>query len=158
VHFIPKIFLLKRFCYGQLTGLDGGQPGQSHSFVVDTSGTGGLGDVVLDIVLSGRSVPHQVEELGPNKYRVTYMPAQPGKYKVYVYFNGSEIRGKWCANVIWSAADLIICHSGSAFSMRVGSYRSRHHSSSRHNSELRTEHSEYKLCRDNHIDLFGLHY
>lgn len=70
-------------------------PGQSHSFMCDTSGTGGLGDVVLDIVLSGRSIPHQVEELGPSNYRVTFLPAQPGKYKVYVYFNGAEIRGQF---------------------------------------------------------------
>jgi filamin len=78
----------------KLEGLDGATPGRPHSFAVDTSGTGGLGDVVLDIALSGKSIQHQVEELGPNRYRVSFLPAQPGKYKVYVYFNGSEIRGE----------------------------------------------------------------
>ncbi|CAB3377794.1 Hypothetical predicted protein [Cloeon dipterum] len=103
----------------RLEGLEGATPGRQHSFICDTSATGGLGDVVLDIALSGRSVQHQVDEIGPHRYKVSFLPAQPGKYKVYVYFNGQEVRG-------------------SAFSMRIGSYRSTkqhskqatHHSSS----------------------------
>ncbi|PSN34737.1 hypothetical protein C0J52_17745, partial [Blattella germanica] len=88
------------------------QPDEAgECFTVDASGTGGLGDVCLDIVSSGRSVPHRMESLGGSLYRVSFVPQQSGKHRVYVYFNGSDVKG-------------------SPFPLRVGSHRSRDKSNS----------------------------
>jgi filamin len=77
----------------QLRGMEGATPGQPFSFTVDASGTGGLGDVCLDIVSGGRSVPHRMESLGGSLYRVSLVPKQAGKHRVYVYFNGGDVKG-----------------------------------------------------------------
>ncbi|XP_071442492.1 filamin-C isoform X2 [Hetaerina americana] len=91
----------------ELRGLDTpGNPGQPLSFTVDSSGTGGLGEVCLDVVHAGRSIPLRTERLGDSLARVTFIPPEAGKYRIYVYFNGSDIKG-------------------SPFSVRVGSHRSR---------------------------------
>lgn len=63
--------------------------------MLDTTATGGLGDVELDIVHERRSIPHHVEHLGASLYRVTLNTARAGKYRVYVYFNGQDVRGTW---------------------------------------------------------------
>ncbi|CAG2066845.1 unnamed protein product [Timema podura] len=79
-------------CY-QLRGLDvPATPGQPFSFTMDTSTTGGLGDVVLDVVHSGHSVSHHKELLGGELYKVTFTPHTSGKYRIYVYFNGTDVR------------------------------------------------------------------
>nr|CAD7419145.1 unnamed protein product [Timema cristinae] len=89
--------------YTLLRGLDvPATPGQPFSFTMDTSATGGLGDVVLDVVHSGHSLSHHKELLGGELYKVTFTPNTSGKYRIYVYFNGTDIRG-------------------SPFSVRVGS-------------------------------------
>ncbi|XP_069676636.1 filamin-A isoform X2 [Periplaneta americana] len=103
----------------KLRGMEGATPGQPFSFTVDASGTGGLGDICLDIVCGGRSVPHRMESLGGSLYRVSLVPQQAGKHRVYVYFNGSDVKG-------------------SPFPLRVGSQRSRDKSNSpthRHHQE-----------------------
>lgn len=79
--------------FEQLRGLEGANPGQPFSFTVDATGTGGLGDICLDIVCSGRSIPHRMESLGGSMYRVSFTP-QHGKHRIYVYFNGSDVKGK----------------------------------------------------------------
>jgi len=68
-------------------------PGQPFSFIVDARGTGGLGDVIIDIVHDKQSVPYRMENFGHMQYRVSFVPGDDGKYRVYVYFNGSDVRG-----------------------------------------------------------------
>ncbi|XP_023314002.1 filamin-A isoform X2 [Trichogramma pretiosum] len=68
-------------------------PGQMFTFTIDASGTGGLGDIAIDIVHDKRSISHYTKELSDMKYRVSFLPKEPGKYRVYVYFNGSDVRG-----------------------------------------------------------------
>lgn len=72
---------------------DGAMPGQSFSFIIDARGTGGLGDVIIDIVHDKQSVPYKIEDFGHMQYRVSFVPNDDGKYRVYVYFNGSDVRG-----------------------------------------------------------------
>lgn len=72
---------------------DGAMPGQPFSFIVDARGTGGLGDVIIDIVHDKQSVSYRMEDFGHMQYRVSFLPGDAGKYRVYVYFNGSDVRG-----------------------------------------------------------------
>ncbi|OXU24388.1 hypothetical protein TSAR_010294, partial [Trichomalopsis sarcophagae] len=88
----------------QLHDLDGAIPGQPFAFTVDATSTGGLGDIVIDIVHDKQSIPHFIQELSHMNYRVSFVPRDLGKYRVYVYFNGSDVRG-------------------SPFSLRVGTSR-----------------------------------
>lgn len=85
---------------------DGAMPGQPFSFIVDATGTGGLGDVNIDIVHDKQSVSFRIEDIGHMRYRVFMVPRDAGKYRVYLYFNGSDVRG-------------------SPISIRVGTHRSR---------------------------------
>lgn len=68
-------------------------PGQPFSFIVDARGTGGLGDIIIDIVHDKQSVSYRMEDFGHMQYRVSFVPGDAGKYRVYVYFNGSDVRG-----------------------------------------------------------------
>ena len=68
-------------------------PGQPFSFIVDASGTGGLGDIIIDIVHDKQSIPYRIEDIGRMRYRISLVPRDAGKYRVYVYFNGSDVRG-----------------------------------------------------------------
>ena len=77
----------------QLVDTDGAMPGQPFSFIVDATGTGGLGDVIIDIVHDKQSVPFRIEDIGHMRYRVSLIPRDAGKYRVYLYFNGSDVRG-----------------------------------------------------------------
>lgn len=72
---------------------DGAMPGQPFSFIVDARGTGGLGDVIIDIVHDKQSIPYRIEDFGHMQYRVSFVPGDAGKYRVYMYFNGSDVRG-----------------------------------------------------------------
>lgn len=51
------------------------------------------GELHVDIVNDKHSLVCSVEKLVENKYRVTFMPRQNGKYRVYVYFNGYDVKG-----------------------------------------------------------------
>ncbi|XP_011501590.1 PREDICTED: filamin-A [Ceratosolen solmsi marchali] len=88
----------------QLLDLEGALPGRPFSFIVDASSTGGLGDIAIDIVHDKQSISHILQESGHMKYRASFVPRDHGKYRVYVYFNGSDVRG-------------------SPFSLRVGTQR-----------------------------------
>ncbi|XP_076685371.1 filamin-type immunoglobulin domains fbug isoform X2 [Andrena cerasifolii] len=105
----------------KLLDTDGAMPGQPFSFIVDATGTGGLGDVIIDLVHDKHSVPFRMEDFGHMQYRVSFIPDDSGKYRVYVYFNGSDVRG-------------------SPFSIRVGtqkgSRRSKESTSSLERSKL----------------------
>lgn len=68
-------------------------PGQPFSVIVDARGTGGLGDVIVDIVHDKQSIPYKIEEISAMQYRVSFLPREAGKYRIYVYFNGSDVRG-----------------------------------------------------------------
>lgn len=74
-------------------GLDGALPNRAHSFEVDARGVGVSGELYVDIVHEKHSLVCSVEKLVENKYRVTFMPRQNGKYRVYVYFNGYDVKG-----------------------------------------------------------------
>lgn len=74
-------------------GLDGAMPMRAHSFEIDARGCGVVGELNVDIVQEKRSLVCSVEKLVENKYRVTFMPRQNGKYRVYIYFNGYDIKG-----------------------------------------------------------------
>ncbi|XP_037903805.1 filamin-B isoform X3 [Hermetia illucens] len=74
-------------------GLDGAMPLRAHSFEVDARGVGVSGELHVDIVHDKRSLVCSVEKIVENKYRVTFMPRQNGKYRVYVYFNGYDVKG-----------------------------------------------------------------
>uniref|UniRef100_A0A1I8PB52 Calponin-homology (CH) domain-containing protein n=1 Tax=Stomoxys calcitrans TaxID=35570 RepID=A0A1I8PB52_STOCA len=74
-------------------GLDGAMPLRAHSFEVDARGVGVNGELHVDIVHDKRSLVCSVEKIVENKYRVTFMPRQNGKYRVYVYFNGYDVKG-----------------------------------------------------------------
>lgn len=47
----------------------------------------------MDIVHEKRSLVCSVEKLVENKYCVTFMPRQNGKHRVYIYFNGYDVKG-----------------------------------------------------------------
>ncbi|XP_063231927.1 LOW QUALITY PROTEIN: filamin-C [Bacillus rossius redtenbacheri] len=116
----------------KVRGLEGALPGQLFSFTMDTSATGGLGDVCLDIVHAGRSVPHSVEGLGASLYRVCCTPMEPGKHRVYVYFNGSDVKG-------------------SPFCLRVGGRRSTDKSGSPQGVTAAHRESKGSLERQRHL-------
>ncbi|XP_043676744.1 filamin-A isoform X1 [Vespula pensylvanica] len=77
----------------KLLDTDGAMPGQPFSFIVDARGTGGLGDVIIDIVHDKQSISYRMEDIGHMQYHVSFVPSDAGKYRVYVYFNGSDVRG-----------------------------------------------------------------
>jgi filamin len=74
-------------------GLDGAMPFKAHSFEIDARGVGVSGELHVDIVHDKRSLVCSVEKLVENKYRVTFMPRQNGKHRVYIYFNGYDVKG-----------------------------------------------------------------
>ncbi|XP_016953074.1 filamin-B isoform X3 [Drosophila biarmipes] len=74
-------------------GLDGAMPLRAHTFEVDARGVGVSGELHVDIVHDKRSLVCSVEKIVENKYRVTFMPRQNGKYRVYIYFNGYDVKG-----------------------------------------------------------------
>lgn len=108
-------------------GLDGAMPMRAHSFEIDARGCGVVGELNVDIVHEKRSLVCSVEKLVENKYRVSFMPRQNGKYRVYIYFNGYDVKG-------------------SPYIMRVGtkgrsgkSRTSAHHESNSSSSKMRSE-------------------
>lgn len=75
-------------------GLDGAMPFKAHAFEVDARGTGVTGELHVDIVHEKRSLVCAVEQLATeNKYQVTFMPRANGKHRVYIYFNGYDVKG-----------------------------------------------------------------
>lgn len=74
-------------------GLDGAMPFKAHAFEIDARGVGVVGELHVDIVNEKRSVVCAVEKLVENKFRVTFMPRQNGKHRVYIYFNGYDVKG-----------------------------------------------------------------
>uniref|UniRef100_A0A8D8PWX3 Filamin-C n=1 Tax=Cacopsylla melanoneura TaxID=428564 RepID=A0A8D8PWX3_9HEMI len=78
----------------QLRGLDKpAYPESIFNFTIDARATGGLGNIVIDIVHGKKSLPHTIESLGGALYKVSLHTYQPGKYRIYVYFNGNTVKG-----------------------------------------------------------------
>lgn len=74
-------------------GIDGAMPFKAHAFEIDARGVGVSGELHVDIVCEKRSVVCAVEKLVENKFRVTFMPRQNGKHRIYIYFNGYDVKG-----------------------------------------------------------------
>lgn len=78
----------------QLLGLDSPAiPESIFNFTMDARGTGGLGKITIDIVQDKHSLPHTIQRFGDSMYNVSLHTGRPGKYRIYVYFNGSLIKG-----------------------------------------------------------------
>lgn len=74
-------------------GLNGAMPLRAHSFEIDARGVGVTGELHVDIVHEKHSLVCSMERIVENKYRMTFMPRQNGKYRIYVYFNGYDVKG-----------------------------------------------------------------
>ncbi|KAK9504387.1 hypothetical protein O3M35_010727 [Rhynocoris fuscipes] len=68
-------------------------PESIHNFTLDASGTGGLGEITVDIVRDRQSMPHTVQKLSDSLYAISLHTHKPGKYRIYVYFNGTQVKG-----------------------------------------------------------------
>lgn len=77
----------------QLLDLVGAVPGEKFTVTCDTS-MAGWGEAKFDVVFRGRSLPHTVQDAGPGLSYVTFFPQEKGKHRIYVYYNGIEVKGK----------------------------------------------------------------
>uniref|UniRef100_T1J4U2 Calponin-homology (CH) domain-containing protein n=1 Tax=Strigamia maritima TaxID=126957 RepID=T1J4U2_STRMM len=84
------------YCYDphsvKVLGLEGATTGNPFTFTVDTSAAG-WGEVKVDITHNGQSLLHRIESVGEGVYRVTFTPTSDGKHRIYIYFNGIEVKG-----------------------------------------------------------------
>ena len=81
----------------QVYDLDEGpnsSPGRLFTFVVDARACG-WGDAKVDVTCDGRSAPSKILEVDRGLYEVTFTPLEATKHKIYVYFNGHEVKGKF---------------------------------------------------------------
>ncbi|XP_066251151.1 filamin-A isoform X3 [Euwallacea similis] len=103
-----------------VVGLEGALPLIPHSIDLDCRNVGVPGEVFADIVHDKRSIHCHVERVDSQgfHYRVHFTPKDAGKHRVYVYFNGYDVKG-------------------SPFMMRVGTQRRSKHSSSSPNNTYR---------------------
>ncbi|XP_037777486.1 filamin-A-like [Penaeus monodon] len=67
-------------------------PGRPITFVVDATRCG-WGDATVDVTQGGRSLPSRSLEIDRGLYEVTFTPLEAAKHKIYVYFNGHEVKG-----------------------------------------------------------------
>ncbi|KAK6633220.1 hypothetical protein RUM44_003821 [Polyplax serrata] len=77
----------------KLLNTEGALPNVPFTFLLDASETGGVGDITVDLVHDKRSIPHTFEKIAENLYKIYFVPRNNGKYRVYVYFNGMDVRG-----------------------------------------------------------------
>ncbi|XP_066909366.1 filamin-B-like [Halyomorpha halys] len=68
-------------------------PHSIHNFTLDATGTGGLGQITVDIVRDRQSMPHTIQKISDATYNVSLHTHKPGKYRIYVYFNGQQVKG-----------------------------------------------------------------
>ncbi|XP_076270429.1 filamin-type immunoglobulin domains fbug isoform X3 [Rhynchophorus ferrugineus] len=90
----------------RISGLEGALPLVPHSIDLDCRNVGVPGEVFADIVHDKKSVHCHVEKVDSQgfHYRIHFTPKDAGKHRVYVYFNGYDVKG-------------------SPFMMRVGTQR-----------------------------------
>ncbi|XP_045132539.1 filamin-B-like isoform X2 [Portunus trituberculatus] len=67
-------------------------PGKPFTVVVDATQCG-WGDAKVDVTQGGRSIPSETLEVDRGFYEVTFIPTEAAKHKIYVYFNGHEVKG-----------------------------------------------------------------
>ena len=72
--------------------LTGAVVGEHYTITCDTSGAG-WGEAKFDVVLYGRSLPHDVHQVDKGTYLVSFTPQERGKHRIYVYYNGIEVKG-----------------------------------------------------------------
>uniref|UniRef100_A0A6P7EZ55 Filamin-A-like n=1 Tax=Diabrotica virgifera virgifera TaxID=50390 RepID=A0A6P7EZ55_DIAVI len=77
----------------QVSGIEGALPLIPHAIEVDCRGVGVPGEVVADIVHDKKSVHCHVEKIDNFHYRIHFTPKDAGKHRVYVYFNGYDVKG-----------------------------------------------------------------
>lgn len=78
----------------QLLGIDSPAiPHSIHNFTLDATGTGGLGQITVDIIRDRQSMPHTIQKTSDAMYIVSLHTHKPGKYRIYVYFNGQQVKG-----------------------------------------------------------------
>lgn len=80
------------FYYHQLLDITGAVPGEKFTFTCDAT-EAGWGEAKFDLVHRGRSLPHTVREVEKSLYMITFTPQEKGKHRVYVYYNGIEVKG-----------------------------------------------------------------
>lgn len=80
------------FCDQQLLDITGAVPGEKFTFTCDAA-EAGWGEAKFDLVHRGRSLPHTVREVEKGIYMITFTPQERGKHRVYVYYNGIEVKG-----------------------------------------------------------------
>jgi hypothetical protein len=78
--------------FDQLLDITGAIPGEKFTFTCDAS-EAGWGEAKFDLVHRGRSLPHTVREVEKGIYMITFTPQERGKHRVYVYYNGIEVKG-----------------------------------------------------------------
>ncbi|KAF5298465.1 hypothetical protein FQR65_LT01244 [Abscondita terminalis] len=100
-----------------VVGLEEALPLVPHIIDVDCTGVGVPGEVFADIVHDKRSVHCRIEKADNSGfvYRIHFTPKNIGKHRVYIYFNGYDVKG-------------------SPFMMRVGTTRRSKSSNSSPNS------------------------
>ncbi|CAH1104647.1 unnamed protein product [Psylliodes chrysocephalus] len=76
-----------------VSGLEGALPLIPHAIEVDCRAVGVPGEVVADIVHDKKSVHCHVEKLDNFHYKVHFTPKDAGKHRVYIYFNGYDVKG-----------------------------------------------------------------
>ena len=55
----------------------------------------GWGEAKLDVTLDNTTVPSKTLEVGQGMFETTFLPLEAAKYKLYVYFNGHEVKGQF---------------------------------------------------------------
>jgi hypothetical protein len=71
-------------------------------------------------------MPHTIQQTSDSTYNISLHTHNPGKYRIYVYFNGTQVKGiaiklkySWCKlKKAYSVESLKIL--GSPFPLRVG--------------------------------------
>ena len=82
----------------QILNLDDGPSaptGKPFTLLIDSAACG-IGDVKTDVTLRGKSEPSKTLEVDQSLYEMTFIPFEAARYKVYVYFNGHEVKGLYC--------------------------------------------------------------
>ncbi|XP_017783791.1 PREDICTED: filamin-A-like isoform X1 [Nicrophorus vespilloides] len=89
-----------------VSGLEGALPMVPHAIDLDCRDVCVPGEVYADVVHDKKSLHTRMEKVDADGYlhRVHFTPVLPGKHRVYVYFNGYDVKG-------------------SPFMMRVGTQR-----------------------------------
>lgn len=83
---------MRLFILAQLLNLEGAVIGERFTFIADTT-LCGWGEAKFDVVYRGTSLPHSIREVEDGIYHVTFTPQDRGKHRIYVYYNGIEVKG-----------------------------------------------------------------